>query len=53
MLWTAELPVGETFGFVEGAIEKDLGWLSAPSGSQTTLSFVLLALYSVAVFAGL
>ena len=44
---------GETFGFVEDAIEKDLGWLNAPSGPQNTLSFVLLALYSVAVFAGL
>jgi hypothetical protein len=38
---------------VEDAIEKDLGWLNAPSGPQNTLSFVLLALYSAAVFAGL
>jgi hypothetical protein len=53
MLWTADPPVGETFGFLEDAIEKELGWLNAPSGPQKTLSFVLLALYPVAVFAGL
>ena len=53
MLWTADPPVGETFGFLEDAIEKELGWLNAPSGPQKTLSFVLLALFPVAVFAGL
>ena len=42
-----------TFGFLEDAIEKELGWLNAPSGPQKTLSFVLLAPYPVAVFAGL
>jgi hypothetical protein len=53
LLWTAVPPAEETFGFVEDAIEKELGWLNAPSGPQKTLSFVLLALFPVAVFAGL
>jgi glucan phosphoethanolaminetransferase (alkaline phosphatase superfamily) len=53
LLWTAVSPAEETFGFVEDAIETELGWLNAPSGPQKTLSFVLLALFPVAVFAGL
>jgi hypothetical protein len=53
LLWTAVPPAEETFGFVEDAIQKELGWLNAPSGPQKTLSFVLLALFPVAVFAGL
>jgi hypothetical protein len=53
LLWTAVPPAEETFGFAEDAIEKELGWLNAPSGPQKTLSFVLLALFPVAVFAGL
>ena len=46
-------PVEETFGFVEEAIEAELDWLNAPSGPRKTLSFVLLALFPVAAFAGL
>ena len=38
LLWTAVPPVEETFGFVEGAIEKELDWLNAPAGAQKTLS---------------
>ena len=53
LLWTAVPPVEETFGFVEEAIEAELDWLNAPSGPRKTLSFVLLALFPVAVFAGL
>ena len=53
LLWTAVPPVEETFGFVEEAIEAELGWLNAPPGPRKTLSFVLLALFPVAVFAGL
>ena len=53
LLWTAVPPVEETFGFVEGAIEAELDWLNAPSGPQKTLSFVVLALFPVAAFAGL
>ncbi len=41
LLWTAVPPVEETFGFVEDAIEKELGWLNAPRGSQKLLSFSL------------
>ncbi len=46
-------PIEETLGFVEEAIEAELGWLNAPPGPLKTLSFVLLALFPVAVFAGL
>jgi hypothetical protein len=53
LLWTAVPPVEETFGFVEEAIEAELDWLNAPSGPRKTLSFVLLALFPVAAFAGL
>ncbi len=53
LLWTAVPPVEETFEFVEEAIEAELDWLNAPSGPLKTLSFVLLALFPVAVFAGL
>jgi hypothetical protein len=51
LLWTAVPPVEETFGFVEDAIEKELGWLPAPSGPQKALSFVLLALFPAILFA--
>ena len=53
LFWTTVPPVDETFGFVEEAIETELGWLNAPPGTQKSLSFVLLALFPVAVFAGL
>jgi hypothetical protein len=53
LLWTAVPPVEETFGFVEEATEAELDWLNAPPGPRKTLSFVLLALFPVAVFAGL
>jgi hypothetical protein len=53
LLWTAVPPVEETFGFVEEAIEAELDWLNAPPGPRKTLSFVLLALFPVAAFAGL
>ncbi len=53
LLWTAVPPVDETFGFVEDAIETELDWLNAPPGAQKTLSFVLLALFSIVLFAGL
>ena len=53
LLWTAMPPIEETFGFVEEAIEAELDWLNAPPGPRKTLSFVLLALFPVAVFAGL
>ena len=53
LLWTAVPPVEETFGFVEEAIEAELDWLNAPPGPRKFLSFVVLALFSVALFAGL
>lgn len=53
LLWTAVPPVEETFGFVEEAIETELGWLNSPSRTQKSLSFVLLALFPIVVFAGL
>ena len=53
LLWTAVPPVEETFGFVEEAIEAELDWLNAPPGPRKTLSFVVLALFPVALFAGL
>jgi len=53
LLWTAVPPVEETFGFVEEAIEAELDWLNAPPGPQKILSFVMLALFPVAAFAGL
>ena len=53
LLWTAVPPVDETFGFVEGAIEAELDWLNAPPGPQKALSFVVLGLFPVALFAGL
>jgi len=53
LLWTAVPPVEETFGFVEDAIETELDWLNAPLGPEKTLSFVVLALFPVALFAGL
>ena len=53
LLWTAMPPVEETFGFVQEAIDTELDWLNAPPGPRKTLSFVLLALFPVAVFAGL
>ena len=40
LLWTAVPPVEETFGFVEEAIDTELGWLNAPPGPRKTLSFV-------------
>jgi hypothetical protein len=53
LLWTAMPPVEETFGFVEEAIETELDWLNAPPGPLKTLSFVVLGLFPVALFAGL
>lgn len=53
LLWRAVPPVEETFGFVEDAIEKELDWLNAPPGPQKSLSFALLALFPVVLFAGL
>jgi hypothetical protein len=53
LLWTVVPPVDETFGFVEDAIQTELGWLNAPPGVQKTLSFVLLALFPIVMFAGL
>ena len=53
LLWTAVPPVEETFGFVEDAIETELDWLNAPPGPQKALSFVVLGLFPVALFAGL
>jgi hypothetical protein len=53
LLWTAVPPVEETFEFVEEAIEKELGWLNAPPGPQKALSFALLALFPMVLFAGL
>jgi hypothetical protein len=53
LLWTAVPPVEETFGFVEDAIETELDWLNAPPGSQKSLSFALLALFPIVLFAGL
>ncbi len=46
-------PVEETFGFIEDAIETELDWLLAPAGAQKYLSFALLALFPVVLFAGL
>ena len=53
LLWTVVPPVEETFGFIEDAIETELDWLNAPPGPQKSLSFVLLALFPVVLFAGL
>ncbi len=53
LLWTAVPPVEETFGFVEDAIEAELDWLNAPPGPQKSLSFALLALFPIVLFAGL
>ena len=53
LLWTAVPPVEETLGFVEEAIEAELDWLNSPPGPRKSLSFVLLCLFPVAVFAGL
>lgn len=53
LLWTAVPPVEETFGFVEDAIETELGWLNASPGAQKSLSFVPLALFPIVLFAGL
>jgi hypothetical protein len=53
LLWTAVPPVEETLGFVEEAIEAELDWLNSPPGPRKSLSFVLLGLFPVAVFAGL
>lgn len=52
-LWTAVPPVEETFGFIEEAIETELDWLNAPAGLEKSLSFVLLALFPIVLFAGL
>ena len=46
-------PVEETLGFVEDVIETELDWLNAPPGPEKTLSFVVLGLFPVALFAGL
>ena len=53
LLWTAVPPVEETFGFVEDAIEAEMDWLNAPPGSQKSLSFALLVLFPIVLFAGL
>ena len=53
LLWTAVPPVEKTFGFVEDAIEMELDWLNAPPGAQKSLSFALLALFPIVLFAGL
>jgi len=53
LLWTAVPPVEETFGFVEEAIEAELDWLNAPPGPRKSLSFAVLALFPVVLFAGL
>ena len=53
LLWTAVPPVEETFGFVEDAIETELAWLNAPSGTQKSVSFALSTLFPMALFAGL
>lgn len=53
LLWTVVPPVEETFGFVEDAIETELDWLNAPPGTQKYLSFALLALFPIVLFAGL
>jgi hypothetical protein len=53
LLWTAVPPVDETFGFVEETIETELDWLNAPPGPRKSLSFVVLGLFPVALFAGL
>jgi hypothetical protein len=53
LLWTAVPPVEETFGFIEEAIKTELDWLNAPPGPQKALSFALLALFPVVLFAGL
>jgi hypothetical protein len=41
------------FAFVEETIHAELDWLNAPPGPQKILSFVMLALFPVAAFAGL
>ena len=53
LLWTVVSPVEETFGFIEDAIETELNWLNAPPGAQKHLSFALLALFPIFLFAGL
>ncbi len=53
LLWTAVPPVEETFGFVEDAIETELQWLNVPPGTQKSLSFALLGLFPIVLFAGL
>ena len=53
LLWTVVPPVDETFGFVEDAIETELDWLNAPAGPQKSLSFAVLALFPIVLFAGL
>lgn len=53
LLWMAVPPVEETFGFIEEAIETELDWLNAPPGAQKYLSFALLTLFPIVVFAGL
>ncbi len=52
LLWTAVPPVEETFGFVEDVIETELYWLNAPPGPQKSLSFALLPLFPMVLFAG-
>lgn len=53
VLWCAVPPVEETFGFIEDAIEVELGWLNAPSGREKRASLAVLALFPPTVFAGL
>lgn len=53
LLWTAMPPVEETFGFIEDTIDTELDWLNAPPSPQKNLSFVLLALFPISVFASL
>jgi hypothetical protein len=51
LLWTAVPPVEETFGFIEDVIETELEWLNAPAGSQKYLSFAVLTLFPIVLFA--
>ena len=53
LLWTVVPPVEDTFGFIEDAIETELDWLNAPLGPQKSLSFVLLTLFPIFLFASL
>ncbi len=53
LLWTVVPPVDETFGFVEDAIQTELGWLNAPPGPQKSFSFAVLACFPIVLFAGL